>query len=386
MHTVIIVNLNGNAFHLEEPGYAALCAYLDGASAQLKDNPDKAEIMADLEQAIADKCAHYLRPHKNVLSVAEIDTVIQQMGPVQSDAASAGGAPDPAQRPSGHGGGASEAPRRLYQIREGAMLSGVCTGIAAYLNVDVTVIRIAFVVLTLLTGGLWMIAYIVMMLVIPFAHTDEEKAAATGAPFNAQEVIERAKKHYGQFKNDREWRQHWRQQRREWRRRWHDGAYWWAHNLQRNVHQFSTRTSYFSQLFAGLMIPLFALVRLTLFCLFIAALVSLTRTGALLGVTLTPAMPLWVAALLLCVVYGLVASPLQHARRAIYIQRGGCQQEWFAAWDGLFSTGLLAIFGWLAYTHVPQVHDFIQHFPENMQLMWNNVFQSFHHAAAAGIL
>src|SRR5580698_8286947 len=62
MNTVIIINLNGNAFHLEEPGFASLRAYLERAQAQLRDNPDKIEIMADLEQAIADKCAHFLRP------------------------------------------------------------------------------------------------------------------------------------------------------------------------------------------------------------------------------------------------------------------------------------------------------------------------------------
>jgi phage shock protein PspC (stress-responsive transcriptional regulator) len=388
MHTVIIVNLNGNAFHIEEPGYASLRAYLDAASAQLKDNPDKSEIMADLEQAIADKCGHYLRPHKNVLSVAEIDTVLKEMGPVQTDASHGGGDPDPAQRPSSGADSstAGAAPRRLYQIREGAMLSGVCTGIAAYLNVDVTVIRIAFVVLTLLTGGLWIIAYMVMMLVIPFAHTDEERAAAAGAPFNAQEVIDRARKHYSQFKNDREWRQHFRQQRREWRRRWHDGAYWWAHNLQRNVHQFSTQTTYFAQVFTGLMIPLFAVIRLMLFCLFIVALVTLTTTGALWGVPLTPSLPLWVAALLLCLVYGLIASPLHFARRAVYLQRGAYQQACFAAGDGLLSACLFALVAWVAYTHVPQVHDFIQHFPENMQIIWNNVVQSFHRAAGAGSL
>ena len=85
MNTVIIINLNGNAFHLEEPGYHSLRAYLERAQAQLKDNPDKTEIMADLEQAIADKCAHFLRPHKNVLSAAEIDEVLKEMGPVQSE-------------------------------------------------------------------------------------------------------------------------------------------------------------------------------------------------------------------------------------------------------------------------------------------------------------
>src|ERR1700732_2587379 len=70
MNTVIIINLNGNAFHLEEPGFQSLRAYLERAQGQLKDNPDKTEIMADLEQAIAEKCAHFLRPHKNVLTTA----------------------------------------------------------------------------------------------------------------------------------------------------------------------------------------------------------------------------------------------------------------------------------------------------------------------------
>jgi len=237
MNTVIVVNLNGNAFHIEEPGFDLLRAYLDGAQAQLRDNPDKSEIMADLEQAIADKCAHFLRPHKNVLNVAEIDGVLKEMGPVQTDAnssSSSGASAEPQSRPAGTKGGPG-APRRLYQIREGAMLSGVCSGLAAYLNIDVSIVRIVFAVLALLTQGLWIIAYVVMMLVIPFANTDEEHAAAAGTPFNAQEVIDRAKKHYSQFKNGREWRRHWRQQRREWRRKWHDGAYWWGQNLQRNV-------------------------------------------------------------------------------------------------------------------------------------------------------
>jgi phage shock protein PspC (stress-responsive transcriptional regulator) len=381
MNTVIIVNLNGNAFHLEEPGYRALHAYLERASAQLKDNPDKGEIVADLEQAIADKCARFLQPHKNVLSAAEIDSILTEMGPVQSGSG-ADAAADPAP-PPGSASSEPAAPRRLYQIRDGAMLSGVCRGIAAYFNVDVTLVRIAFVVLALLTGGLWIIAYLAMMLVIPFAHTDEEYAAAAGAPFNAQEVIDRAKKHYSEFKNDREWRRHWRQQRREWRRRWREGAYWWGHNLQRNVHHFSMQGGYFAQLFAGLMIPLFALLSIALLCVFIAALVTLSTTGAIFGWSVVASMPLWAALLLLCLLYGMIASPLHHARRAIYMHRGGYHQEWLAVWDGIFSLGLLAVAGWVAYTYVPPVHEFFQHFPDNVQTIWNNVLDSFHHAGAA---
>jgi phage shock protein PspC (stress-responsive transcriptional regulator) len=384
MDTVIVVNLNGIAYHIEEPGYQALRAYLDAARSQLKDNPDRAEILADLEQAIADKCAHYLTSHKNVVSSSEIGSVLKEMGPVQSDSEGGNGGASDAQASAQTQarGGAAPTARRLYQIREGAMLSGVCTGIAAFLNIDVTIVRVLFVVLVLLTGGLWIVAYIIMMFVIPFANTDEEHAAAAGAPFNAKEVVDRARKHYAQFKDDIEWRRHWRQQRRKWRRRWRDGAYWWGHNLQRNVYQFSSHTGYFGQVFAGLMIPLLALVGMALFVLFITGLVSLTSTGVLFGWTVAQSIPLWAAVLILCLVYGAVASPLHHMRRAFYLNRAGYPSPFFAAWDSVFSLAALLLVGWFAYTHIPQVHGLFQNFPDNIVSIWQKFLDSIHHAGA----
>jgi phage shock protein PspC (stress-responsive transcriptional regulator) len=380
MNTVIIINLNGNAFHLEEPGYQSLRAYLERAQAALKDNPDKAEIMADLEQAIADKCAHFLQPHKNVLSAAEIGEVLTQMGPVQSEnAAAAGAAASSAPNAESTSGAASAAPKRLYQIREGAMLSGVCSGLAAYLNIDVTIVRIAFVLLTLLTTGIWIFVYLIMMLVVPFANTGEEHAAAAGAPFNAQEVIDRAKKHYGEFQDSKEWRRHWRQQRREWRRRWHEGAYWWAHNLQRNVYQFSGSAPYGGRLGATLLIPFLAVFNAILFCACIAAIISLATTGAIFGWVIAASIPLWVSILLLIFFYGMVSRPLRHARRAIYFNTSGHNYLWFAAWYEILSTGVLILVCWFAYTHVAEVREFFQHFMQNVTTMWNNVVESFHH-------
>jgi phage shock protein PspC (stress-responsive transcriptional regulator) len=384
MNTVIIINLNGIAFHIEEPGFQGLRAYLEQAQAQLKDNPDKTEIMADLEQAIADKCAHFLRPHKNVLTAAEIDDVLKQMGPVQSEAAGPGaaGAGNPPHAEARPHAPAAAAAKRLYQIREGAMLSGVCTGLAAYLNIDVTFVRIGFVLLTLLTSGIWILVYLVMMLVVPFANTGEEHAAAAGAPFNAQEVIDRAKKHYAEFKDSKEWRRHWRQQRREWRRRWHEGAYWWGHNLQRNVHQFSTTAGYGGPLAATLLIPFLAIFNAVLFCVWIAAIVSLATTGAIFGWAIAGSIPLWASILILMVFYSIISRPLRHARRAIYFNTSGHNYLWFAAWYEILSTGVLILVCWFAYTHVPQVHEFFEHFSQNWQTMWNNVVESFRHTAS----
>ena len=387
MNTVIIINLNGNAFHLEEAGFQSLRAYLERAQAQLKDNPDKGEIMADLEQAIADKCGRFLRPHKNVLSAAEIDEVLKEMGPVQSENAADAGAAASNQasaepRSGGAAGAAGAAPRRLYQIREGAILSGVCTGLAAYFNIDVTIVRIAFVLLTVLTTGIWILVYLIMMLVVPYANTGEEHAAATGAPFNAQEVIDQAKKHYAEFKDSKEWRRHWRQQRREWRRQWHENAYWWGHNLQRNVNQFSSGAGYGGHLGAALLIPFLAVFNAVLFCAWIAAIVSLATTGAIFGWVVVGSIPLWASILILMVFYSMISRPLRHARRAIYWNTTGHSYYWFAAWYEILSTTVLILVCWFAYTHVPEVHDFFQHFAHNLTTMWNNIVESFHHTAA----
>ena len=81
---------------------------------------------------------------------------------------------------------------------------------------DVTLIRIGFVLAAIVTKGAAMLGYVVMMFIVPEAKTPEERAAAGGAPFNAKEVIDRAKKQYAE--GTRHWRRHWRQQQRHWRR------------------------------------------------------------------------------------------------------------------------------------------------------------------------
>jgi hypothetical protein len=131
MNTVIIVNLNGIAFHLEEPGFQTLRAYLDRAQSQLAANPDKSEIMSDLEQAIADKCAHYLNPHKNVLTAAEVDDVVRQMGPVQSEGAAAPTDPPPSSgstQPGAGTAGTGAAPNSEFTRQAGSGTAQVPRG------------------------------------------------------------------------------------------------------------------------------------------------------------------------------------------------------------------------------------------------------------------
>jgi hypothetical protein len=82
---------------------------------------------------------------------------------------------------------------------------------------------------------------------------------------------------------------------------------------------------------------------------------------------------------MLMVFYGIVSKPLRHIRRAVYFSTSGHNYFWFAAWYEILSAGVLILVCWLAYTHVPQVHEFFQHFAQNLSIMWNNFTDSFHH-------
>src|SRR5580692_3493993 len=130
MNKVITINLNGNAYQLEEDGFEALRRYLESAGRRLEGNPDKAEIIADIEQSIGDKFRALLGVNKTVVVTKEVMDVIAEMGPVQDasgaedEPAAGAGAKDGPQAAA-----AAEAPgtpKRLYRIREGAMIGGVC--------------------------------------------------------------------------------------------------------------------------------------------------------------------------------------------------------------------------------------------------------------------
>ena len=57
-------------------------------------------------------------------------------------------------------------PRRLYRSRD-RMLAGVAGGMAEYLDMDPTIVRILWIIVGIFSGGLALIAYVIMALVVP---------------------------------------------------------------------------------------------------------------------------------------------------------------------------------------------------------------------------
>lgn len=62
--------------------------------------------------------------------------------------------------------------KRLYRSRSERMVAGVCGGIGEYLNIDPTLIRLAFLLFTIWGGG-GLLAYAIAWIVIPEEPVDE---------------------------------------------------------------------------------------------------------------------------------------------------------------------------------------------------------------------
>jgi phage shock protein C len=57
--------------------------------------------------------------------------------------------------------------KSLYRSNTNRMLAGVCAGLADYMNMDPTVMRLIFVLLFFVTGPGVLLAYFIMALIVP---------------------------------------------------------------------------------------------------------------------------------------------------------------------------------------------------------------------------
>ncbi len=59
-------------------------------------------------------------------------------------------------------------PKRLYRSRRNSMIAGVCDGLAEYLNMDPTVVRLIYVLLSLFTAAFpGLLVYIIAAIIMP---------------------------------------------------------------------------------------------------------------------------------------------------------------------------------------------------------------------------
>lgn len=74
--------------------------------------------------------------------------------------------------------------KQLVRFQHDNMFLGVASGLAAYLNIDPVIVRLAFVLLTL-ANGFGLVLYLIMALIMP----TESAPAAKGHAFDEEEIV-----------------------------------------------------------------------------------------------------------------------------------------------------------------------------------------------------
>lgn len=180
MKKTLNINLAGRVFHIDEDAFDRLESYLSALKQQFSRTEGGNEIIADIENRMAELFAERLEDTRQVIENADVGAVISILGN-PSDFAEAGADEVPPAAEAYHSTG-----KRIYRDPDNRVLGGVAAGLAAYFNIDPLWIRILFLIL-LFTGPGFLI-YIIMWIIIPRAQTTAEKLRMRGEPVNVSTI------------------------------------------------------------------------------------------------------------------------------------------------------------------------------------------------------
>ncbi|MBO4417139.1 MAG: PspC domain-containing protein [Bacteroidales bacterium] len=174
MKKTVSAAIGSTNFIIDEDAYARLDSYLAAFRAKLHEGADTQEVMTDLENRIAELAGAKLGGENRVITLSLIDEIISSIG-----------MPDGTSYRRESQEATSEATKsepvvhKFFRDRDHRSIGGVCSGLAAYFNLDVTLVRVAFILLFLFgSTGFWL--YIVLWIIAPTANTPTEKCQLRG--------------------------------------------------------------------------------------------------------------------------------------------------------------------------------------------------------------
>jgi phage shock protein PspC (stress-responsive transcriptional regulator) len=176
MKKTITINLAGIVFHIEEDAYEALQKYLQSVKQYFLTVEGGADILGDIETRIAEIFSGIITGGKQAISIEDVELVVRQMGTVEDMV----GEEEAGQSQAHSGNGSSNAgddtfsgTRRLYRDTSNALVGGVCSGIAAYFEINPLWVRLAtlagFFGLFILPpiSGFVFLSYIILWIAMP---------------------------------------------------------------------------------------------------------------------------------------------------------------------------------------------------------------------------
>lgn len=189
MKKVIEVSIGGINFTVEDDAYFRLKEYLKRFEETIPDKQEAREVMEDVEARVAEILQKELKYSNQVVDMKQVQTVIDHLGEVEVNTSSQESGSD-----YNYDKDYTKGDKRMYRDVDEKMVAGVCSGLALYLGIDVTIVRILFAVMTFLYGTA-LLVYIVLWLVMPRALTVAQKLEVRGYAPTAENIRKFTSRH-----------------------------------------------------------------------------------------------------------------------------------------------------------------------------------------------
>ena len=179
MKITVSINLGGYSFNIDEDAYTELKRYLKNLELHFAEEESSSEILSDIESRMAELFRGKLTAYKQVITIDDVNQVISVLGTPE----------DISDNEKRSAGDKFSTPgyNRMYRDPDRRIIGGVCSGMGAYWNIEPWIVRVIFLILAMM-GGLGILIYLILYIVLPEAKTTAQKIEMKGDPVNIHNI------------------------------------------------------------------------------------------------------------------------------------------------------------------------------------------------------
>lgn len=161
MEKIININLSGRILPIEESAYEKLKNYIASLRTYFNNETEREEIINDIEGRIAELLNEKIQRGAATINSDNIEEVISSMGRPQDFETELESEPENKKNETK----SSTPNKNLYRSLNDKVVGGVCSGIANFINIDPTIVRVLFAIICFSGWGL--IIYAILWIVLP---------------------------------------------------------------------------------------------------------------------------------------------------------------------------------------------------------------------------
>jgi len=173
MKKIININLSGRVIPIEDSAYIKLQSYIESLRKYFAHEEGREEIINDIESRIAELMNEKIRKGATAVTDEDVEEIIVSMGRVEDFEKADAESPTASEQTSSSYSEPIFKKKRgkLYRNNSDKILGGVASGLANYLDLDPSVVRL-LMLLFVFTAGLGVLFYIILWIVLPAKDLD----------------------------------------------------------------------------------------------------------------------------------------------------------------------------------------------------------------------